>query len=146
MKREAGRSSINSTTSSNQLLGFRFDFLRYADAVLVKTLTAQFFVLLLIKRKYVKRKYVNEPEIEKLKVQTTTNHRRGRDKLKRGAGSYSNNSTTSSNQLLGFRLDFLSYADAVFMKTLTAQDLLLIKRKYVKLYVETASNMKRFLQ
>ena len=141
MKREAGRCSINSTTSSNQLLGFRFDFLRYADAVLVKTLTAQFFVLLLIKRKY-----VNEPEIEKLKVQTTTNHRRGRDKLKRGAGSYSNNSTTSSNQLLGFRLDFLSYADAVFMKTLTAQDLLLIKRKYVKLYVETASNMKRFLQ
>ena len=141
MKREAESSSINSTTSSNQLLGFRFDFLRYADAVLVKTLTAQFFVLLLIKRKY-----VNEPEIEKLKVQTTTNHRRGRDKLKRGAGSYSNNSTTSSNQLLGFRLDFLSYADAVFMKTLTAQDLLLIKRKYVKLYVETASNMKRFLQ
>ena len=142
MKREAGRSSINCTTSSNQLLGCRLDFLRrYTDAVFMKTLTAQFFVLLLIKRKY-----VNEPEIEKLKVQTTTNHRRGRDKLKRGAGSYSNNSTTSSNQLLGFRLDFLSYADAVFMKTLTAQDLLLIKRKYVKLYVETASNMKRFLQ
>ena len=65
MEREPESGSINSTTSSNQLLGFRFDFLRYADAVLVKTLTAQFFVLLLIKRKYVN-----------LYVETTSNMRK----------------------------------------------------------------------
>ena len=61
LKREAESSSINSTTSSNQLLGFRFIWLsKIHRCCFGEHSHAQIFVLLLIKRKYVKLlKYVN---------------------------------------------------------------------------------------